>query len=188
MVEQQQGAGAAPQLEQGNDGPPPTGGRCHRDPAGNRGGSGTAPTGRDAPTHAPGQLTDPLGGHLSRLAWKRWPPGHPIAPPEMKNELHPIEALILAVLLVITAAYQLAVSLLALVLALLPQRPQDAPAAMPEPAAVAEAAPPAPPAVAPLLAELEARTVRELRVIAGTASKRRRKAELVHLAGLAMAC
>lgn len=56
------------------------------------------------------------------------------------------------------------------------------PAQRPEPATTV------PPLASPLLLELEALTVAQLRQLVGTRSKKHRKAELITMAGLAMAC
>jgi hypothetical protein len=96
----------------------------------------------------------------------------------MKNELHPIELLILLAIVVASALLDLAVATTALVLTIAgwqPSRPTPAPA-------------PARPLISPLLLELEGLTVAQLQPLAGTRSKKHRKAELITMAGMAMAC
>jgi hypothetical protein len=105
----------------------------------------------------------------------------------MKNEIHPIELLILAALVVAAAVIDLAKVATALVLTIAGWR-------TPRPAVELSGnsgqlpAAPAAPLVSPLLAELEALTVAQLQQLAGTRSKKHRKQQLITMAGLALAC
>jgi hypothetical protein len=103
----------------------------------------------------------------------------------MKNEIHPIELLILAALVVAAAVIDLATALTALALTIAGWRTQR-PAA--EPSGNSGQLPVAAPLVAPLLAELEALTVAQLQQLVGTRSKKHRKQQLITMAGMALAC
>jgi hypothetical protein len=91
----------------------------------------------------------------------------------MKNtDPHPVELLILAAVVTIEALAVLTVALVALLLTITRSRPAGSPARVMTP----------PPIVHPLAvvaADLEALPVTQLRPMAGTRSKRIRKAELV---------
>jgi hypothetical protein len=93
----------------------------------------------------------------------------------MKNtDPHPVELLILAAVVTIEALAVLTVALVALVAAITRSRPAGSPARV--------MTPPPPPLLHPLAAvaaELDALPVTQLRPMAGTRSKRIRKAELV---------
>jgi hypothetical protein len=121
----------------------------------------------------------------------RWS-GNPFALRTMKNELHPIELLILALLLVASAVRELLVAVIALVIVLaewrrprpaielsgisgqlppvteLPRNPRQLPPA-----------PAAPPHVNPLHEELVHLPTRRLMELAGTRSKKHRRMELI---------
>jgi hypothetical protein len=115
-----------------------------------------------------------------------------------------VELLLIAAVLVASALLTLTTALVALVLTvasycqpwlLRPAAvaapstgPGGAPENVPTPRASVVALRHTPPAVHPLLLALEPLTVAQLRPLAGTRSKRRRRAELIDLAGIAMAC
>jgi hypothetical protein len=109
-------------------------------------------------------------------------PGNPFALRTMKTELHPIELLILAVLLVGSAVRELLVALIALVIVLaewLRPRPVTVTPRQAPPVAAASARQPAPPHIHPLHEELAHLPVRRLMELAGTRSKKHRRMELL---------
>jgi hypothetical protein len=89
----------------------------------------------------------------------------------MKNELHPIELLILALLLVASAVRELLVAVIALVITLAEWRRPRPMVELPRIPRQLPPAPAAPPHVHPILAELELLTCHQLRQIAGVKSK-----------------
>jgi hypothetical protein len=110
-----------------------------------------------------------------------------------------VELLLIAAVLVASAVLTLATALIALVATVWSYWRNPAPAAsctspgaqpenVPTPRASAVAARHPSPAVHPLLETLEGLTVTQLRPLAGVRSKRHRRAELIDLAGVAMAC
>jgi hypothetical protein len=103
----------------------------------------------------------------------------------MKNTPCAVELLLIAAVLAAAAAIELAKALAALVLTLWGYRPgEECRRATTDARGVGTF----PPAVHPLLIELEGLTVAQLRPVAGVRSKRHRKAELIDLAGVALAC
>ena len=96
----------------------------------------------------------------------------------MKNELHPIELLILALLLVASAVRELLVAVIALVITLAEWR-RPRPVAVVKESLTAAPAPAAPPHVHPLHEELAHLPTRRLMELAGTRSKKHRRMELI---------
>jgi hypothetical protein len=90
----------------------------------------------------------------------------------MKNT-HPVELLVLAAMVAAAALLELTVALVALLLTVAGWRPAPA-----RPQRTAPR-PPAPPAVAPLFDDLAHLTTRQLMALAGTRSKKHRRAELL---------
>jgi hypothetical protein len=97
----------------------------------------------------------------------------------MKNELHPIELLILALLLVTSAVRELLVAVIAVVITLAEWRRPRPMVELPRIPRQLPPAPAAPPHVHPLHEELAHLPTRRLMELAGTRSKKHRRMELI---------